>query len=164
MPTATYLALIKEMGAHIGLPDMEADEGGYLAITLEKLTLHLQYDEEEDEVALFARLGEVEEDRTEAIYAMLLGANLFWQGTRGATLAIEPSGGSVFFMDRRALPVLRADSLVSWIERFHEMAAYWSNRLAVANEGGPIGVADDEISIPTSDRQTYTISPSFIRG
>src|SRR5689334_23098988 len=99
MSLAAFQALVSEFGVKIGVPEITADEEGYVALTFDDLTVHLQHDPEADEVVVFTRLGEVEEDRAETIYGWLLGANLFWQGAKGGTFSVEPGTGMVFLAD-----------------------------------------------------------------
>ena len=91
------------LGGRLGAPDMAADDEGYIGLTFDGVETHLQYDTERDEVVAFTRLLEVDVERAAEIYGMLLGANMFWQGTNGATLSVEPDSGMAFLADRRSL-------------------------------------------------------------
>ena len=108
---------------------------------------------------MFTRLGEVDDDRREEICLMLLGANLFWQGTKGATFSVEPATGVVFLADRRAMAATGADDLNDWLERFLDVAAYWRGRLELANVGGSLDNGADATVPPGPARPD-----SFIRG
>ena len=159
MPTAAFQTLIKEFGAKLGASGVEADDEGYVGLSFDDHPVHLQYDAETDEIVVFARLGEIDDDRTEEICLMLLGANLFWQGTKGATFSVEPATGVVFLADRRAMDSTGVDGLNSWLERFLDVAAHWRGRLELANVGGSLGTGDPALPPPGPTRPG-----DFIRG
>lgn len=138
--------LIHEFGKQLSADDVEADEEGYIALTFDEQTIHLQYDEQLDEVAVFTKLGTIEPDRLADICLMFLSANLFWQGTQGATFSVEPSTKRVFLADRHALSLLDVSRLNEWLERFLNITRYWNGRLEVANLGGSLLPESDNMS------------------
>ena len=142
MSIERFQGLVAEIGVQAGIPDMAVDQEGYMALSFDDHVLHLQYDSDDDVVVLFTRLPEVEDARAEQIYLMLLGANLFWQGARGGTFAVEPSTGLVFLMDRKPFAGLQVETVIAWLERFREMVGYWKERLETANRGGAIDDPD----------------------
>lgn len=130
--------LLSGFGGSIGLPGLVPDDDGYAALSFDDLPVHLQFDAEADELVAFSRIGEIDADRRETIYAWLLGANLFWQATKGATLAAEPASDAVFIQHR--FDGARADQAAfeAWLAAFVDSAAYWQSRLAAANAGEPL--------------------------
>lgn len=140
-----FQALIGELGQSLGAPDMSAGEDGYVGLKIDDFDVHVQYDAEDDAVVLFARLPEVDPDRQAAIYGMLLAANLFWQGTRGATFSADFDTGRVFLADRRQRAALDVASLSTWVEGFVDVAAHWQERIASANDGGPLRADGDKL-------------------
>jgi hypothetical protein len=141
MSLSSYQALIAELGQTLGMADMAAGEDGYVGLTIDAHEIHIQHEADDDLVILFARLSEVDPDRRDAIYSMLLAANVFWQGTRGATFGADFDTGRVFLADRRPLAVLDVESLSVWIEQFANVAAHWRTRIEDANDGGPLRTA-----------------------
>src|SRR3954469_9913973 len=99
MSMASYAELLQSFGKSIGLPGAAPDADGYCAMSFDDLVVHFQYDE--DELTIFSQIGEVDEDRTEGIYGMLLAANMFWQGSKGTTISVDPDTRHVFIADRR---------------------------------------------------------------
>ena len=97
---------------------------------------------EKDEIVAFSRVGTADDDRLKEIYGMLLGANLFWQGARGATLSVEPDTFTVFIADRRPAGLPDA-AFQAWLGEFVDVAEYWQARLARVNAGGPIDETDE---------------------
>lgn len=85
----TLIALVSELGQHLGLNALRLDETGGCALEFDQRhTLSLQYRETENELWLYVDLGAVRE-RTADSYERLLQANLFWQMTMGATLSLS---------------------------------------------------------------------------
>lgn len=144
MSLNAFQALIAELGQSLGVAGLSAGEDGYLGLTIDKIDVHIQYEAEDDIVVLFCRLQEVDPDRRDAIYSMLLAANVFWQGAQGATFSADYDTGRVFLADRRPRTLLAVDSLAVWIERFADTAAYWHARIETANDGGPLLDADEQ--------------------
>ncbi len=143
MSLSSFQALVRELGLRLGAPAMQADDSGYLALTIDDLEIHLQYEPEDDVILIFTRLSEVDVDRAAEIYGMLLQANLFWQGTAGATFSVDADTGRVFLADRRHREGIAAEALDGWLEAFVNVASHWQQRLAGANAGGPLDVNDE---------------------
>lgn len=135
MSMHAYVGLIKAFGIAIGLPDISTNREGHCAMSFDEVVVHFQYAGEEDAVTLFSRLGAASKERLEGIYALLLTANMFWTGGRGATLALEPGTTTVFIAERRPRGGLTDTSFSSWISHFVDTAEYWTRHLAEANEG-----------------------------
>jgi hypothetical protein len=144
MSLNAFQALVAELGQSLGAADMAAGEDGYLGLKIDAHEVHIQYEADDDLVVLFARLQEADPDRRDAIYAMLLAANLFWQGARGATFSADFDTGRIFLADRRGRASLDVESLSSWVEGFADVAAYWRERIESANDGGPLGTGGGE--------------------
>jgi len=139
MSLNAFQALIAELGQSLGAAGMAAGEDGYVGLKIDDHEVHVQYDADDDQVVLFARLQEADPARRDAIYAMLLSANLFWQGTRGATFSADFDTGRIFLADRRERSGLDVEALSTWIEGLADVAAYWRERIESANDGGPLG-------------------------
>src|SRR5689334_15401002 len=84
-----YALLLKELGDVVHVPGLAADESGYLGLDINGSVVQLQLDRHTGTLTLFARLGTVPHGHRAAVNAHLLDANLFWQGTRGATLGAD---------------------------------------------------------------------------
>jgi hypothetical protein len=143
MTVEAYARLLESFGQSIGLPELAPDDEGYCALSFDDLVVHLQHEPEEGEIAAFARIGAVEEDRAEEIYEMLLNANQLWAGTAGATLSVQPEDRAVFIATRKPLQVLGEGSFRDWLGKFVDITDYWTARLARVNGGGPIDDPED---------------------
>ncbi len=124
-----YQALIRELGAALAVPDMEPDASGYLNLTIDDLQIHLQYDDQADDVIVFAGVSPLNQDRKVEIYQQLLSANLFWQGTKGGTFGIDCDRGWIYLANRRANSGLELKAFEAWLESFVNLAMYWQQRL-----------------------------------
>ena len=91
-------------------------------MSFDDLVVHFQYDE--DELTIFSQIGEVDEDRTEGIYGMLLAANMFWQGSKGTTISVDPDTRHVFIADRRAVGALNDAAFQGWLGKFIDIAEH----------------------------------------
>jgi hypothetical protein len=138
-------------GRSIRLSGLEPDEEGYVAIGFDDLIVHLQLEAGSDRLVAFARLGTIEDERRETILAVLLGANLFWQGTQGATLAVEPDSDMVFIQTNAVLRGLDEPGFETWLGDFLDIADHWTRRLAALNAGEPVD--EDEAPPPAGDER-----------
>lgn len=137
MSVETFKSLLSAFGNGIGLPELEPDAEGYVALSFDDLPVHLQYEAEEDVVVAFCRIGTIDEDRREGILSWLMGANLFWQATRGATIAVEPVEDIVFVQQRIELPRTEPARFEAWLGTFVDVAEHFKGRLAAVNAGAP---------------------------
>jgi hypothetical protein len=150
MSLSTFQALIAELGQSLGEAGFSAGDDGYVGLKIDAIDIHIQYETEGDAVVLFTRLQEIEPDRRDALYSMLLAANLFWSGTRGATFSADFNTGRVFLADRRPRAALDLEALTGWIEQFADVAGYWHDRIDAASEGGPL--VDGMAPVDAGDR------------
>ena len=147
MSMESYAGLLLSFGKSIGLPGAAPDADGYCAMSFDDLVVHFQYDE--DELTIFSQIGEVDEDRTEGIYGMLLAANMFWQGSKGTTISVDPDTRHVFIADRRAVGVLNDAAFQGWLGKFIDIAEHWRKRLESVNEGGALWEGEENGATPT---------------
>lgn len=160
MSLSSYQALIRELGGALGVPDMQADESGYVALTIDTQEIHLQYDEDQDRILLFTRLSAVSVDRAAETYGLLLSANLFWQGSGGATFSIDFDTGRVFLADRQALAGVTLEVLEKWLEGFADITLYWLKRLTIIAAGGDL--LTDEAQEAVADEPDTTLRDKII--
>ena len=84
-----YALLLKELGEAVRIPDLAADETGYAGLDIDGMLVQLQLNPHTGIVTLFTQLGKVPDEHRAAVNERLLDANLFWQGTRGATIGAD---------------------------------------------------------------------------
>jgi hypothetical protein len=117
--------LLASFGASLGLPELAPDDEGYCALRFDDLEVHLQYEPEEDELLVFTRLGEIDDDEPAELYGRMLAANLFWQGTGGATLGVQPEDGMVFLSRKVAMRALDDAKFRQLLEQFVNTGDDW---------------------------------------
>ncbi|CUR67706.1 type III secretion system chaperone [Pseudomonas aeruginosa] len=134
----TFRELVAQLGAGLAIPDMEADEDGYVALDMDGHIIHLQEDAGAGVIVLYAVLQEIEEARLLEVCARLLTANAFWRETGGATLALDEVTGHVLLCRAVALNGLDMAGLETALGDFADAAAHWAGWLASVNDGGAL--------------------------
>lgn len=147
MPLEQIQPLITAFGARIELPELALDEDGYAGLTFDEVEVHLQFDPVNDDLLLFTPLGQLNDDARPTGAELLLQANLFWSGTGGATLAMQPGDHAVMLHDRQAAAALDDTGLERWIETFVSVAEQWVGIINELNERGG-QPADDAATEP----------------
>ena len=156
MSAQTFEALLREFGGKIGLPELRPDERGYCALSFDDLDAHLQYAGERDELVVFTRLGVLDDEDRAGIYERMLEANLFWGGTNGGTLGVEPDSGMVFLMMKADLCALDGAAFDDLLERFIAAGERWRQEVAAfAGEGE---------TPPTGEEAPASLPDGLIRG
>lgn len=141
MSVKAYTQLVSELGKTVGIEDLKPDEENYCCLGFdEKIITHIQYNEPNDVLMLFAQLGSIDEDKVNDIYPRLLKANLFWQGTGGATLGVDDETREVLMAYQVPLQMLDFPKFQELIEGFINTAELWINTLEVIQHGGEIEV------------------------
>ena len=110
MDYATRFAeLLDGLSQVIGLPDLRPDESGYLCLMMEEgHALQFQLNPHTGELTMFSSLGQLGSEHRPAVNDHLLSANLFWRGTGGATIGVDPEDHEVIIAQR--LPIDRLES------------------------------------------------------
>ena len=124
-----YKQLLSELGQTVGLPELAPDEDNYCCLGVDdKIVLHLQYNIENEILMLFAQVGKIDDHHREAIYPRLLKANLFWQGTGGATLGVDDNG-EVLMAYQIVISNMDFQKFQDLLEGFVNTAELWINTL-----------------------------------
>lgn len=136
--------VLAAFGDTVGLERLALDEAGMGALFIDETAVNLEVDEAESRLLLYAGLGVPEGDPA-ATHIALLEANLFWQGTGGATLALQPETGVVLLV--QALPTAGLDPVgfETALQTFVEVAETWERRLR--QPAAPAG-ADEPVPGP----------------
>jgi hypothetical protein len=131
--TPGFSALLQSFGKDIGLEGMTLDEEGYLALQTEAGTsVHCQV--EDGRLMLLASLGRLPTgEKSAPAMKSLLAANALWEGTRGATLSIEPTSDEVLLAQRWTLAELEKTGIQSALETFLAVITHWTGFLRVGD-------------------------------
>ncbi len=101
-----------------------ADEGGAAAVEIDGQNV-LLHQADDDLLLIRADLGEIPADLREKIVAAAMEANYLYQGTGGATLAVNPNDGHLHLQKYNWLERLDADKVLDTLSRFADTALAW---------------------------------------
>ena len=126
-----YQALVAEMGEALGIADLGADASGYFGLTVDgSLTVCLQYGEQDEQLTLFCTVCVLPATQRARALELLMHANLFWQGTGGATLGFDPADDMVVLAWRMSVAGLDAATLAEAIQQHADRGKAWRTRLS----------------------------------
>jgi len=130
--------LMASFGLTIGIEGLCLDDQGYCCLQIDALDVHLQYDPAQDSLILFARLGPLDEESLADGCVWMMKSNLFWAGTNGATLALQPDSNQVFLQTRTSIRDMDTARFERWMSDFVGSAERWVANLAQINTGAPV--------------------------
>ena len=131
-----FQALVAELGEALGIAELSADESGYFGLTVDgSLTVCLQYGEQDDQLTLFCTVCALPATQRSRALELLMHANLFWQGTGGATLGFDPADDMVVLARRMGVSGLDAATLTDAIQQHADRGKAWRTRLSELADG-----------------------------
>ena len=136
----TFGELVEGLGAKLGV-EIE-DAGGAVAFVIDGETVILQQ-ANDDLVLVHADLGEIPPDRRDAFASAALEANFLYNGTGGATLAVNPANAHLHLQKYNWLGRMDVEKAVDMLSRFAETAAAWK-RVASDAAAAPGSLAAPE--------------------
>ena len=122
----TFGELIDVLGKRLGV-EIE-DAGGAFALEIDGETVILQ--DAGEMLLVRAEVGEIPADGREGILASAMEANFLYQGTGGATLAVNPADGRLHLQKYNWMERIDADSVLAAIGNMADTAAAWRRILA----------------------------------
>ena len=125
-----YALLLKELGEAVRIPDLAADETGYAGLDISGMLVHFQLNPHTGIVTVFTQLGKVPDEHRAAVNEWLLDANLFWQGTRGATIGADIENHEIVIEKQVDSAHLDGADLVAFVDSFQRTAEAWRGYLA----------------------------------
>ena len=139
----TFGELIEGLGKSLGVE--MTDEGGAAAVEVDGIPVVLQR-ASDDLLLVHADLGEVAPDSRERVLAAAMEANFLYQGTGGATLAVDSRDGHLHLQKYNWLGRLDAEKAVTDIARFADAVKTWKGLLSETAASAP--AAADDLSAP----------------
>ena len=122
-----FTRLIEALAEKLGIEI--TDEGGATAVGIDGLTVLLH--EADDDLLLFhADLGEIPAGGRDVLAVAALQANFLYQGTGGATLAINPRNGHLHIQKYNWLDRLDPDKVLDTLSRFADTSLKWQKLLS----------------------------------
>ncbi|HCJ11670.1 MAG: hypothetical protein A2Y14_04030 [Verrucomicrobia bacterium GWF2_51_19] len=122
-----YLATLKNT---LGLDKLELNDDNQTYLLFDDIILVQITYKDDDSVELLAKLGVVDADN-EALYQRIMEANLFWNGTEGAILSMDPVSQSIELVRRELMPDIPDYKFFEKrIESFVNVAEHWIKTIA----------------------------------
>ena len=123
----TFGEMVEALGKNLGIE--LADEGGATAVEVDGIpvVLHMAND---DLLLIHADLGEIAPENRDRVLAAAMEANFLYQGTGGATLAVDPDSGRLHIQKYNWLERLDAEKAVTNLTRFADTVKAWKGVLA----------------------------------
>jgi Tir chaperone protein (CesT) family len=150
--------LLSEFGSSIGLDELRLDATGYCCLRFDALEVRLQFDAADDSLVAFSQLGQLDGDAKAEACELMLGANLFWSGTGGATLALEVSD-TVVYIATSTRATLDYPGFEEWLGSFVAAADHWAGVVGRINGGEEDPDEGEEDRAPSAARPTV---PHFV--
>ncbi len=122
-----FRLLLDELGESMSLPKLEPDKDDSCHVLFDE-KVAVEFRRDAGWLVLFTALGEFDTADRPDLTLSLLEANLFWQGTAGATLGLS-SAGLVVMAHRLPLAGLDLPRLRDVLERFVNIAEHWHREL-----------------------------------
>ncbi|MFI0347359.1 MAG: type III secretion system chaperone [Chthoniobacterales bacterium] len=128
--------ILESLGKILGFDQLEfdTDDDTCLLVLDGEIEIAVTLNEENSELILHHQIGTLPERNRYDIVERLLEANLFWSGTRGATLSMERTTGVVIIAKAVGLydtdgVLLTGEELGSAIVNLAEVATHWGKLL-----------------------------------
>ena len=112
------------------------DEGGAAAVQVDGNTIIFQT-ADDDLVLLHADLGEIAPENRDRVLAAAMEANFLYQGTGGATLAVDPRSSHLYLQKYNWLDRLDAEKAVFGLTRFADTVKAWKGIAAASAADEP---------------------------
>ncbi|MDQ5907966.1 MAG: hypothetical protein QG599_57 [Pseudomonadota bacterium] len=141
--------LLNTFGLTIGIDGLCLDEQGYCCLRFDALDTHFQYNQANDNLVLFAQLGKLDEDALADGCTWMMNANLFWAGTNGGTLAVQPGVNLVFLQTRTPIQGMDYPCFERWVGEFVSATDQWVLNIQKLNAGETLAAAETaEATVP----------------
>lgn len=122
--------LLQQLSQAIRLPGLKADNEGYCCLSFDdKIHVHIQLNLRTDNLTLFTEIGTVNDTDKDAVYPMLLQANVFWLGTDGATLGFNTKNNMVTMGRQEPIRNINFDKFQKMLQVFVDSSEKWIDRL-----------------------------------
>lgn len=130
----TFGELIDGLGKSLGIE--LTDEGGAAAVQVDGNPIVLQA-AGDDLLLVHADLGEMDPETRERVVAAAMEANFLYQGTGGATLAVNPHDAHLYIQKYNWLDRLDTEKAVSGLTRFADTVKTWKELVAESTASAP---------------------------
>ena len=139
----TFGELLDGVGKNLGVELV--DEGGAAAVQVDGNPVILQ-SADDDLLLIHADIGEIPPENRDRIRAAAMEANFLYQGTGGATLAVDPRSGHLHLQKYNWFDRLDTEKAVTTLTRFADTVKTWKELVAETMASG--SAASDVPSAP----------------
>ena len=130
----TFGELIEGLGKNLGVE--LTDEGGAAAVEVDGIPVVLQR-ASDDLLLVHADLGEIAPENRDRVFAAAMEANFLYQGTGGATLAVDSRDGHLHLQKYNWLDRIDMDKVLSGLTRFADTVKAWKGIAAASTAYTP---------------------------
>ena len=141
----TFGEVIDGIGKNLGME--LTDEGGAAAVQVDGTPVILQM-ADNDLLMMHADIGEIAPGNRERVLSAAMEANFLYQGTGGATLAVDPRSGHLYIQKYNWLGRLDVEKAVEGLTRFADMVALWKGLVAETRAVTPPTAGDSYSPMP----------------
>lgn len=132
---------LQDLGQLLGLSNLQWDEDQTCTLEFgDDLTLCMYVDEDRPDVSVYTVLGAMTSSTPVSIWKQLMEANLFCNGTHGATLGYESGAELLYLTHRLPFETLTPQRWLTALQGFVSAGRHWKSQLQ------SMGVAQAEIS------------------
>ena len=158
--------LLQQFTHSIGITDFALDAQGYACLQIDELRINLEHVEHTDTLLLYAVMGTLPPAPNAALYAQLLEANFFFNGTGGATLGLDKDAGMVVLTQALDCTGKTLEMFERCLDSFVNAAQQWSQTLTIAhlNQGTSATETTADKASATQTADADLSNASWIRG
>lgn len=129
--------LVADFGGTLSLENLELNEETNSCVLAfdDSLLLNIEYDEAVDSLVFSIYLDELPKEGAEPLLRELMGANLYWHRTRGATLCLEEGTNGIILLYSQSVITLDNQSFETIVENLLNLAEKWRNRIVSFRSG-----------------------------
>ena len=102
------------------------------------LLLNIEFDEASERLVFSLYLDELPRERAEPLLREMMGANLYWHRTGGATLCLEENTRGVMLVYASSVLELDGGAFENIVENLLDQAEAWRKRIAAHRESAPV--------------------------
>jgi len=151
-------ALLGELARDLGVSQLALDRNGVCRLVFDgKVVVDLEPSHDGRALHMYGVVARIPAEGREGLFASLLDANYFGQGTGKAALAIDSQNNEVVLQQQLELETLAASSFAQELQAFTDRLEDWQRRL----EKGEFAPASLPAAAPATEQG---LSGGFLRA
>jgi hypothetical protein len=142
-------ALLGELARHLGVNELALDHNGVCRLVFDgKVVVDLEPSRDGRSLHMCGVVARIPAEGREGLFAGLLDANYFGQGTGRAVLAIDSQNNEVVLQQQLELETLAASSFAQELQAFTDRLEDWQRRM----ERGELASASRPAAAPPTEQ------------